>query len=200
MSIFKECKMPKLKNNLIKDKLTMSFVISIIGGRDRYLDKKLISYRKIFVRLVDKSIFEYSLARENIINQINSDNNTIYYYFLAVNHLENCINTTKRLFNLFDRIKKIKENPFIEDKILKKLVNAYLKPIEKVRNSIEHIDKDIQNEIIESKQPISLKIDYENASKASIGKYELSLIGLSKIITNFHEIGSKLVMYKKIVK
>lgn len=200
MSIFKECKMPKLKNDLIKDKLTMFIVISIIGGRDRNLDKKLISYRKIFVRLVDKSIFEYSSARENIINQINSDNNIIYYYFLAVNHLENCINTTKRLFNLFDRIKKIKENPFIEDKILKKLVNPYLKPIEKVRNSIEHIDKDIQNEIIESKQPISLKIDYENASKVSIGKYELSLICLSKIITNFHEIGSQLVMYKKIVK
>lgn len=192
MTILKECKMPDL-SHLTKIKLVSSYIISSLAASDRNLDKKFILYRKIFVRIVDKAIYEYLLVRETVFNQINAKSGEIYI-FSAIDHLENCINSIRRLFYLFDHIKGNKENPFIIDKILRKSISSYFSQIKDVRDLIEHIDKDIQKGTIKDDQPIALKIN-ENASKVSIGEYELSLLDLATLITKFYEIGSELARY-----
>ena len=192
MTVPKECKMSDL-SYLTKNKLVSSFVLSsLFSGADRGLDKKFIIYRKIFIRLIDKSIYEYLLVRDDVINQINAKNGEIYM-FSAVNHLENCINTVRRLFYLFDHIKSDKNIPFTIDKTLRKLIYSYSKII-KIRDFVQHIDEHIQKGSIIDDQPIALEIN-ENASKACIGKYELSLSDLYKIITKFYEIGYELARY-----
>ena len=192
MTIPKKNKMPDL-SRLTRNNLVSMYIIASLAGADRDLDEKFILYRKIFVRLVDKAIYEYSLVRKNVINQINARSGEIYI-FLAMDHLENCINSVRRLFNLFDRIKSIKKNPFTIDKVLRKLINSNFSKVKDVRNFIEHIDEDIQKGIITKSQPIALKIN-EDASKVSIGESELSLIDLSILINKFYVIGSELARY-----
>ncbi len=192
MTIPKENKMPDL-SHLTQNKLVPIYLIAGLAGADRDLDKKFILYRKIFVRLVDKAIYEYLLVRKAVINQINARRGEIYI-FSAMDHLENCINSVRRLFHLFDRIKGNRKNPFIIDKILRKLISSNFSKIKDVRDFVEHIDEDTQKGTIRDGQPIALKIN-KDASKVSIGECELSLLDLAMLITKFYEIGSELAKY-----
>lgn len=130
MTIPKECKMPDL-SNLNKDRLVQIYIIASLAAADRDLDKKFITYRKIFVRLVDKAIYEYLLVHEAVINQINTKNGEICI-FSTVDHLENCINTVRRLFSMFDRINTNKGNPFTVDKILRRFISSYFSKIKDI--------------------------------------------------------------------
>ncbi len=194
MAIPIECKMPDL-SNLKMNELMASLIISrLVDGSRCDLDKKLILYRNLFVRLVEKAIWEYSRVRETIINQIDDKRGSIYI-FTAINHLENCINSVKRLINLFERIQRNKENPFSIDRTFKGIIKSYSSQIEDSRNSVEHMDEHIQKVEIKDGQTIALDFNID-ASKASIGKFEISLLYLAKIITKFYEFGSEFAKYK----
>jgi len=196
MAIPKECKMPDL-SHLAKKKLVPSYIISSLTGSDKSLDKKFILYRKRFVQLVDKAIDDYLLVRETVIKQISAESGTIYL-FSTINYLENCINSIRRLFYLFDGIKSNKQNPFSIDRTFRRFISRYSSQIRKTRDLTEHIDKYIKNGAkngaIREGQTIAFKFN-KDATKVSIVNCELSLIDLAKLITKFHEFGSELAKY-----
>ncbi|TSA44403.1 hypothetical protein D4R51_03870 [bacterium] len=192
MPLPKKCKMPDLIS-LAKMKVLGSYLLSSLTGADDKLDFRFIQYRRVFVRLADKAIYEYQIAREAVIEQINDKDGGIYLAKI-INHLENCINSVRRLLYLFDRIKSDRKNPFIIDRSLRRLIESKSSQIVDMRDIIEHIDTEILGGKIKNDQTIALDIS-DNASEIMIGGFNLSLTDLSSLITHFHSIASELAVF-----
>lgn len=192
MPLPKECKMPDL-SHLAQKKVLGLYLLSGLIGSDNNLSKKFILYRKVFVRLADKAVYEYSMAREAIIDQINNKDGGIYIAPI-INHLENYINTVRRLYYLFDRIKSKKQGLFFIDKNLRKSIDSQLSQIKDIRNLVEHIDGAISKGEIKDGQTIALDLS-EDASEIRIGELKLSTETLANIIECFYEIAAELAIY-----
>jgi len=192
MPLPRECKIPDL-SHLTEKKATSSYILTGLIGSDNNLDPKFVLFRKLFVRLADKAIYEYSMAREAVIDQIKDKDGGIYIVPI-INHLENCINSLRRLFHLFDHLKKAKYSPIFFDRTLRKLLDSKNEAIQGIRNSIEHIDNLIINGKISEGQTIALDIS-EDSSKLVIGSKKISTNDLANLISHFYHIARELAIY-----
>lgn len=188
MPLPKECKMPDL-SYLTKKKAVGAYLLSSLIGSDSNLNQKFILYRKLFVRLADKAIYEYSMAREAVIDQVKNKDDSIYIVSI-INHLENCINSLRRLFYLFDRLK----NLISFDRMLRRLVDSKNKHIKDIRDSIEHTDGLIFKGEISKGQTIMLDIS-EDSSEIMIVNEKISTNDLFNLIKQFYEIARELAIY-----
>jgi len=99
MAIPTKCNMPDL-TDLNQQKAVSRYLMTGLAGSDNNLNKNFVLNRKVFVRLADKAVYEYSIARENVISQINETKGGIYLVGI-VNHLENCIISLRGLFYIY---------------------------------------------------------------------------------------------------
>lgn len=96
-----------------------------------------------FIRVVDKSLEDYELARIAFDEYVNrTSNRTLHPLFRAVGHMENCIGSIYRAVGF---AKKLKQEPELalaipELGILKK---GTTRRISILRGAIEHLDKDV---------------------------------------------------------
>jgi len=192
MPLPKTCKMPDL-SPLTEKKAVGSYLLSSLVGSNSNLGPNFILYRKLFVRLADKAIYEYSIVREAVIDQINDKDGGIYIVPI-INHLENCINALRRLFCLFKYIKSVKQNYFFIDRNLRRSIDIKFHQIKGLRNLIEHMDEKILKGGIKKGQTIALDIS-EDASEIMIGDIRLSTTDLSNLIKSFYAIAQDLAVY-----
>ena len=141
----KECKMPDLsKLEQLQGVLTLRVVFT---QADAKIGRKTALFRRVFIRLMDKSIAEYLEARTALNSQVQEskrppkemqETGRIIYMFSFSDHMENCINSVRRLLRLLERINSDKYAPIIpRDK--KSLISSQGKSLIRFRDTFEHM-------------------------------------------------------------
>ena len=199
MKLPNKCKMDDLSD--IEPLLIGWLLIRLIVQGDQGFSRKGEIYRKIFVRLIDKAIYEYQQAREAILAQVEDKERPakdmqkigrISYILLFTNHLENCINAIRRLFHLIDRIKNEKDDPNIS-RILRKQIESLGSSIVTIRDSIEHIDEIIMRDELGNDQPILIAVT-DNEEGIQLLDDQLKFCDLALTIRKLHEIAKYLII------
>lgn len=190
-----------------KPKLIPIYLASSLAGIDRNLDKKIVLLKKIVVRLIDKAIYEYNQAVDAINRDIEDEKRSVddmrenggyIFTHLIMNHLENCINSIHRIYNAFGKIMR-NQNSLKIDGIDKKLAELYRKPIRDIRDMIEHIEEDIQEDKINNGDTIALSFDFKKLN-ISISDKKITIKDLDKIICKFYDIILIIINYQVPVK
>ena len=190
MGIPKECKMPDLSG---LDILINRLLVQIMIG-DPGVSKKAARYRRNFVRLVDKALWEYDKAREAILADVAE---AWGMYFIAfTDHIETCINAASRLFKLLERIKSEKQSP-AWPKELRRLLETKSKSIENIRNAVEHMDSLIRNDEIAPGKPVMMTVS-ENDESIIIANHEIKFEELAMVLEKMHEVALYILTVKKI--
>ena len=132
MPLPKECKMPKID---INHRAVSRYWGARIVGAD--IGFKPEMYRAVFVRLTDKALYEYNMARNAVLAQIERKDishplvtnigGTPFYPVVIANHLETCINATKRALDILKRIIRCPESPFFINRAHQKILTNILK-------------------------------------------------------------------------
>ena len=161
-------------------------------------------YRAVFIRLTDKALYEYIMARNAVLAQIKEQDishplttfigGTPFYYVVIGNHIETCINATKRALDILNRIKNNHKTPFFIDRIFRKSVERFFNEIKKTRDILEHIDDEISKDMIKKGQPYLPAIN-EDASEVEIGSQKLNLISLATVVSKLHRFALELAIY-----
>jgi hypothetical protein len=157
-------------------------------GFDEVLGNNGKLYLRLLVRLVDKSVSEYNIAKEYLDQEI-KNGNKLDYGFIIINHLENCINAINRVAKTFQSSMKVSNKIKDNDKLSKYLSKESIENIEKfntasIRNKVEHIDDDIQKG--EFRGQLFLAVD-NNYEKICISNKSISLSDLVLIIESYRK-------------
>jgi len=161
--------------------LTASLIAqAIIGFGDS--NTKIGQYRRIYIRLMDKSLREYGLARDAFL----SDDSDVGRTFRFANHMETCINSLARLNKLRGRIKSEKNTLKLPDGI-RKQVEKSSDAVRHIRNAIEHMDESIQKDSVKKGQAIII-VANETKDGFSIAKYKLGFEELATALEKMHEL------------
>ena len=193
-----ECKMPDLsKLERLQEALTLRVVFT---QADAKIGRKAALYRRIFIRLTDKAIVEYSEARSALDYQVQEskrpvkemqETGRIIYMFSFSDHMENCINSVRRLLRLLERINGDKDAPTIpRDK--RRLLSSQGKKLIDLRDTFEHMDERIQRDEIGTNEAIMVKL-CGSADRIEIGPHQITFLELAGIISKLHELASYLV-------
>ena len=189
----------------VKYSLVSVYLAGALVGYDQYEDKKTTSLKKNILRLIDKAIYEYNEAVEAINAEINENNRsyedmmkngTRMHTHLIINHFENCFNSLNRVFKLYEKIRRNKDAPKIEE-LLERLAGLYESHIRDMRNTVEHIDDEIQDDRIADNETIALFVD-ESYLIVKIAGIEIKIEDLKKTISRFYEIGLVIASHNKI--
>lgn len=147
------------------------------------LTKKEKLYVRLFVRLTNKAIVEYCTTRKALDilvgNTITSDRLVGMMPF--IDHMENCLNATRRLFNLLYAAKKecggLKIN-----RLARRNLGSHSGRIKDIRDAIEHLDEKIQKG-----ERISVNIWFTpDETGVELAGQTLSFSNLSQIMRSFH--------------
>jgi len=194
-----ECKMPEIKIDY--KAISRYWGTRIVGADIRYPSEM---YRAVFIRLTDKALYEYIMARNAVMAQIERKDishplttfiaGTPFYHVVIGNHLETCINATKRALDILNKMKHDRRVPFFIDRTFRRMVERFFKEIKNFRNVLEHIDNEISKGIIKKGQTYLPAIN-EDASEVEIGSQKLNLISLAKVIFKLHQFALELAAY-----
>ena len=143
----KDCKMPDLSElERLQGALTLRVVFTQADAKN---GRKAALLRRIFIRLMDKSITEYEEARKALDLQVQEskrppeemqETGRIIYMFSFSDHMENCINAVRRLLRLLERINAEKDAPIVpRDK--KRFLSSQGKRLIDLRDAFEHMDE-----------------------------------------------------------
>lgn len=194
------CKMPALAD--IDFPLTGRLMIQMLAGEPG-LSRKARLYRIIFVRLADKAIREYYLAREALLADIAEEHRSEeemqkrgreIHFVGFMDHIETCINALSRLFRLLDRIKSEKESPAVPRE-LRRLVETKSECVASMRNAVEHMDEMIQKDEIAPGKPIALGLN-RNRDGVIVSDHEIAFEDLAMVLRNVNEIAQYLLTVK----
>ncbi len=198
MTIPSECKMPDLSG--LDYPLIGRLIVQLLVG-ERGLSPNAKRYRRNFIRVLDKALREYHKARELILAEIAKTNVSSKHgpgmYFIGfTDHIETCINALSRLFKLLERIKSEKDSPKFPRE-LRRLIETKSESVADVRNSVEHIDEQIQKGEIAPGKPIMLTIN-KNSDGILISSFEIKFAELAMVLEKMHEIALYILTIKKI--
>jgi hypothetical protein len=149
---------------------------------DPTITRKVSLYRTNIVRLSDKAILEYNLAREAFLAPLQE-----MPFIAFMNHMENCVDATARMFKLLGKLESDKTSPPVPQLYLERLATTK-RSVTDFRNAIEHIDKEIWKELIPDGKPMSVAV---NVSKdgVSISKWNISFRDLAETLQGFNQVG-----------
>lgn len=127
-----------LRNTLMLDYLS-NLSLRGAGANDRVAGSFLSS----FIRLSDKTVYEYGLARQHYSDWCSApDNNTWSPLFRSIGHMENCITALVRVVRIAMKIKGNRSAPTLDKSARKGLRTAEIALV-RIRNAIEHAEGDI---------------------------------------------------------
>ena len=106
------------------------------------LSEAFRGYRKVYIRLLKKALYEYEMTRITIIEWI-SDKRDLMKPYKYANHMETCINAVIRIYRLLGKMEADNGTPKLPTANIEALDELY-HVISKMRNAIEHIDGNIQ--------------------------------------------------------
>lgn len=157
-----------------------------------HLSENAYLMRKNIVRLIDKAIFEYSHAREAVLDQISEKQRPteelmkgrIIYMFGFTNHMENCLNATRRVLELLKRLKADPSAP-AQDRSRRKTIERESKSLVKIRNTLEHMGEDIYKGVYSGGKPAILGLSNDENS-VCIGCHSLPFNSLVSVLRELH--------------
>jgi len=183
------------------EKLQPTMVLNLVFAKaDKNVNRKTALYRRVYIRLVDKTVDEYKEARNLILAQIeegqrNAEEMTMdgryIYMFKFVDHMENCISTVRRLLRFLDALKANKDGLSFPREI-RKQIKSLTTPIVGVRNVVEHMEKEIQKDGIKENEPVMIKV-VDTQDGVMIGGQSLKFSTLSTLIKQFHGLGKNMM-------
>jgi len=177
----------------LNDKLLLDILLNIVFGGAGPNDVTARALWINYIRLVDKSVFEYKNARVSLEEYVSTPNEVIYPLFRCIGHLENCIDSVKRAVYFAGKMKKYIVSPGIKKlSILNGVTN---KKLIDFRNAIEHLEKDVVKNNISEDNPTMLLI--RNNSVTLAGE-KLSYHELSEWIHELYNLAKDLKDYRDI--
>ena len=187
------------------EKLQPTLLLNLVFAHgDRNISRRTALNRRVYIRLLDKTLDEYKEARELIVAQITEEqrcteemtqNGRYIYMFKFVDHMENCISTVRRILRFLD-ILKGNQDGLAFPRTVKKLIESLTTPIIEVRNIVEHMDEKIQNDVIQENEPIMLKIT-DSQDGIMIGGQSLKFSTLSTLIKKLHALGKSMAAWRE---
>lgn len=187
------------------EKLQPNLILNLVFAKgDRNISRRTALKRRLYIRLIDKSVDEYNEARNLIVAQIAegqrsseemSKDGRHIYMFKFIDHMENCISSVRRILRFLD-ILKGNQDGLIFSRTIRKHIEWLTSSIVDVRNTLEHMDERIQNDIIQENEPVMLKIS-DTQDGITIASHSLKFSVLSALIKKLHEIGQSMAGWQK---
>lgn len=193
----KKCNMPSLYPELTRLDPQLLLLSAFIGNGT--LSKNAGLIRRNLVRLVDKAIIEYTLARQAILDQIAESERPyeemlkgrIIYMFGFTNHMENCLNAVRRVIGLLDALRSDNSAP-AQDRIKRRLLDAHVAPLIEIRNVLEHMGSAVDADEIQDGHAVILSLGSDESS-VCIGAHSISFSSLATIIKAIHSEARRLL-------
>jgi hypothetical protein len=173
--------------------LIPGFMTAVLVADGKLLTSRERLYVRIFVRLVEKAINEYTKARRHIIAEVEEAQRSAeemtkhgrrLYLLGIINHMENCINAARRLFSLLDSVKRERGGLSI-DRSLRKRIESHYEKIRDIRVAVEHIEGEIQKDA--GTKPVMLALT-DDEDGVQIAGYKLKFEDLARLLEHFHEL------------
>lgn len=193
-----------MKNLQYLEKQFPAMLLNLVFAQgDKGIADKTASMRKVFVRLVDKALDEYSSSfqcMQEQINHIESRTNNPgagaeLYMFKFIDHMENCISSIRRSLRYLDYLIGNSDGLLV-DRTIRRSIDAYKTDLIDIRNSIEHLDNDIHKGEILNKKTVMIKISTDEKG-IILGDISLSFSSLSAILKNLNELSMSFAQYRK---
>jgi hypothetical protein len=165
--------------------------IVLFGLDQKYLDREGQLYLRLLCRLIDKAIDEYALAKESAEQEIKVGNK-LEYGFSIIDHLENCINALNRVSKAFERARGNGLLKYLSKESKRDLDHIRISGI---RNSMEHIEREIQGKKIVG--PLYLSFD-SSYNKICINNEFIEVAHLVLIMETYYRV-MKEVLYSEAV-
>ena len=187
----KSCKMPDLSH---LDPLMPGLITAVVGFIGKSLTKKERDYVRIFVHYTERAVTEYNAARQCVIEELEELQRSAeqmekegrqLYMLSFVDHMEYCINTTRRLFRVLESAKREPNGKLRIDRSLRRRIETHLDTVRDVRDFVEHIDEKIQHG--ETAGPVMLKLSDDDEG-IEIVEYSLKFVDLARLLERFHEL------------
>ena len=146
-----------------------------------------------FVRITDKLVVDYGHARDQMVLWASAPNEVIGNLLLAVGHFESCVGSCVRAIEFGRRIRADRNGPGIIPKGLSVLSDAVFNRVNRMRNSIEHLEGDILKGTL-GDGPICLAV---RPKAIELGVDRITFDELAEWITELHGIADQLVHYRE---
>lgn len=184
-------------------KLQPTLILNLVFSQgDRDISRRTKLNRRVYIRLLDKTMDEYKEARELIVAQIAEGQrseegmalNRHIYMFKFVDHMENCISTVRRILR-FLNILKGNQDGLAFPQTVRNHIKSMTKSIICVRDTVEHLDERIQHDVIQENEPVMLKIT-DSQDGIMIGGQLLKFSTLSTLIKQLHALGQSMAAWR----
>lgn len=172
--------------------VSLNYMLNAIFSGAGAKDDKARIFVQNYIRLIDKALEEYELSRTNFEVFVSDKTNTNYSsLFRAIGHMENCLYSLARAIRFASAMAGHSEmDKYISSlSVLQKDVRTR---IEKVRNSIEHMDERVRN----------MKIKVGDLSALWMGEDHLELEStqinysdLARWLTELHALSEELAKH-----
>lgn len=192
MPYIRECKAPDLTDLSIP--VMRDYLVNLVFDHAGIEDQTASSFLHNFLMVTDKALSEYNAARELLIQYVASANKTILL-IEALGRFETCINSIRRGLQYVDRMAGHPQSIDI-NRTLRRFLKSYGSNIISVRNSIEHIDKDILSGETPRGIPRALIITRDGQG-LEIASHRLSFTEVSAILRKLHSLATDLSRYRE---
>lgn len=187
-------------SHLLKRKTVGAYILTSLVGYRSKVNRKLNRFISQIVRLADKAVVEYSYTREDYIAEIEARKrgDGTFNFIGIMNNLENCIITTKRVLNIFERIIKFPALvPFPLEESTKLYIKNHInkKYVKNLRDIIEHADEIIAKEELEKNTILAFMVN-ESGDGVLLGEYQLKFTELANLLIAIHESVRKICEHK----
>ena len=139
----KRSSMPDL--SMLFRRVSLNYILNAMFRRAGAKDDRARIFIQNYIRLVDKSLEEYEFARTNFQTFVSDETNTSFgALFRAIGHMENCMYSLARAIRF---AAAMAEHPEMGEHIgqLAVLSKSARTAVEKIRNSVEHMDERVRN-------------------------------------------------------
>lgn len=147
------------------------------------------------VRLIDLSVSLYEKARANLEASLPSGENRLGSNLSAVDHLELCVITVRRVLDALDAVRNRPQDA-IDARFTERALRRFAGILGEVRNMVVHVERDINNGRISAGESHALMVS-EDGRTASIGSHQLSLNDLGSALCRLHALGAELAEYRE---
>lgn len=188
-----ECKMEDLSD---LEGQVMSLTVNLaFGPGDKNVSRRTSLNRRVFVRLVDKGLDEYEAARRHILAQLAEKQRTaeamaeqgrVIYMLKFVDHMENCICTVRRILRLLNHLKG-NQDGLEFPRIVRRQIDSLADDIVDMRNVVEHMDAEIQQDKIAENESIMVQL-LDSQDGVKVAGESLKFSSLSTLLRRLHEL------------
>ncbi|MDY0978967.1 hypothetical protein [Stenotrophomonas sp. CFBP8994] len=192
-----ECRMPSLYPELGRLQPQLILLAFFVGNGTLSQNAALI--RRNLVRLIDKAVYEYSLARQTVLDQIAESQRSyeqmlggrVIHMFGFTDHMENCLNATRRALDLLQHLRADLSAP-AQDRIRRRLIESHAGSLIEVRNMFEHVGDAINNNEFGEGEMVILSYG-DDQRGVCIGSNSLSFDSIATILRGIHEEARRLL-------